>query len=154
MSYKKATLRFLEFSFYALSLALALVFFKSYVIEGSHRAIPQEPIEQLGESIDFDISEGQRSGEWRRVRDQFVEKFPVCAACGSSAALNVHHVIPFHVRPDLELDEWNLITLCREHHFRIGHDPDGPWRLKKPSWSASNPLVREHAEQFSQGRKY
>jgi hypothetical protein len=151
---KKATLRFLEFSFYALSLALALVFFKSYVIEGSHRAIPQEPIEQLGESIDFDISEGERSGEWRRVRDQFVEKFPVCAACGRSAALNVHHVIPFHVRPDLELDEWNLITLCREHHFRIGHDPDGPWRSKKPSWSASNPLVREHAEQFSQGRKY
>jgi hypothetical protein len=63
-------------------------------------------------------------------------------------------VIPFHVRPDLELDEWNLITLCREHHFRIGHDPDGPWRPKKPSWSASNPLVREHAEQCSKGRKY
>jgi len=147
-------LRFSKTVFFLSFLLLAAWFVRMYVIDGQHGAIPQEPVEQLGESIDWGISQGERSGEWRRVRDQFVEKFPVCAACGSSAALNVHHVIPFHVRPDLELDEWNLITLCREHHFRIGHDPDGPWRSKKPSWSASNPLVREHAEQFSEGRKY
>jgi len=43
----------------------------------------------------------------------------------------VHHLFPFHYcvilgRPDLELDERNLITLCEDraspnHHLLIGH---------------------------------
>jgi len=115
---------------------------------------PAKPIEEQRESIDWNISEGDRSSRWTEVRNNFVKKHPVCEACGTSAALNVHHVEPFHVRPELELDESNLITLCREHHFRIGHDPDGPWRPKKPSWLASNPMVRFHAEQFKEGRRY
>jgi hypothetical protein len=151
---KKATLRFLDLLLLIVLAIAAWLFVSRYVVEGRHWEIPDEPIEQLDESIDWSISEGERSGEWRRVRDEFVEKFPFCAACGTSAALNVHHVEPFHIRPELELDPSNLLTLCREHHFRIGHDPDGPWRPKKPNWSASNPLVREHAQQFLRGRKY
>lgn len=122
--------------------------------EDENLAIPEEPIDQITESIDVSTAEDERSSRWRSVRDDFVRRFPTCAACGSTRSLNVHHVVPFHTRPDLELYPPNLITLCREHHFFIGHDPDGPWKPGKPSWSASNPLVRRHSRQHLEGRKY
>lgn len=106
--------------------------------------IPFEPIDQQLESIDGMTYGGPRSGDWVQVRTDYVRKHPRCEACGTMANLNVHHVIPFHQRPDLELDEDNLITLCREHHFRIGHDPDGKGP-RKPSWLLSNPNVRSDA---------
>ena len=106
--------------------------------------IPFEPIDQQLESVDGMTYEGPRSSEWVQVRNEFVRRHPRCEACGSAYNLNVHHVIPFHQRPDLELVEDNLITLCREHHFRIGHDPDGKGPLK-PSWLLSNPNVRSDA---------
>ena len=67
-----------------------------------------------------------RSPHWEAVRRAFLKKCPNCAACGKGRVLglrkiDVHHIQPFHVRPDLELDESNLITLCRPHHFEIGH---------------------------------
>jgi len=97
--------------------------------------------------------EGPRSSEWVSVRNEFVRLHPRCEACGSGYDLNVHHVEPFHLRPDLELEPSNLITLCREHHFRIGHDPDGPWKPQKPSWSYWNPKVREHAAIIRKNRR-
>jgi len=106
--------------------------------------IPTETPDQQLESVDGMTYEGPRSSEWVSVRSDFVRKHPRCEACGTMANLNVHHVIPFHERPDLELDEGNLITLCREHHFRIGHDPDGKGP-RKPSWLESNPNVRSDA---------
>ena len=110
--------------------------------------IPLEPIDQQLESIDGMTYEGPRSSEWVQVRSDFVRKHPRCEACGSGYNLNVHHIEPFHQRPDLELVEDNLITLCREHHFRIGHDPDGKG-LRKPSWLESNPNVRQDAKNWS-----
>lgn len=112
-----------------------------------------KPLREVEESIDWNPSEGKRSSGWRQVRDRFVEKNPVCVACGSSVALNVHHVRPVSKFPKLELVESNLITLCRDHHFHLGHDPDGPWSPKKASWSEWNPRVREHAAQVARGRK-
>lgn len=106
--------------------------------------IPFEPIDQQLESVDGMTYEGPRSSEWVQVRSDFVRKHPRCEACGSTSNLNVHHIIPFHQRPDLELVDDNLITLCREHHFRIGHDPDGKGP-RKPSWLESNPNVRRDA---------
>ena len=47
-----------------------------------------------------------------------------------------------------KIEKPNLITLCREHHFRIGHDPDGKGPAK-PNWSASNPNVRTDAKNWS-----
>ena len=106
--------------------------------------IPAEPPYEQSEQIGF--AEGEnRSSLWSKIRDEFVMDHPVCAACNTKTALNVHHIIPFSVRPDLELDKANLITLCREHHFRIGHDPDGPWKPAKPAWTRYNPNVRAHA---------
>lgn len=117
----------------------------SYAIYSNSQQIPLEPFDQQLESIDGITYEGPRSSEWVSVRNEFVRLHPRCEACGSGYNLNVHHVEPFHLRPDLELEPSNLITLCRDHHFRIGHDPDGKGP-RKPSWLESNPNVRSDAK--------
>lgn len=64
--------------------------------------------------------------------------------CGyRGRGLQVHHIKPFHLHPDLELDPDNLITLCeikgRDHHLLIGHLDD---------WEAYNPNVRHDVKRF------
>lgn len=61
-----------------------------------------------------------RSPAWRSVRAAFLRDNPVCAACEARATV-AHHVIPFHVRPDLELCDTNLIAFCGRHHLIFGH---------------------------------
>jgi len=73
-----------------------------------------------------------RSGKWPKIRNEFVEEHPCCAACGSSKMLNVHHIEPFSDNPERELDKNNLICLCFSCHFIFGH-------LK--SWTSHNPNV-------------
>lgn len=132
-------------SFFEVIGSIALGLFVGCLINSiTYQPIPPEPIDQQLESIDYSTYGGPRSGDWMQVRTDYVRKHPRCEACGTMANLNVHHVIPFHQRPDLELVEDNLITLCRDHHFRIGHDPDGKGPLK-PSWLLSNPNVRSDA---------
>ena len=69
----------------------------------------------------------KRSSKWSKVRDAFLEKNPVCACCGGTKKLQVHHIKPFHSHPELELEESNLITLCRvkkkgiDCHLLVGH---------------------------------
>jgi hypothetical protein len=66
----------------------------------------------------------ERSPEWNRVRDRFLKEKPFCASCGGKKELQVHHIEPFHVRPDLELDYSNLVVLCMgrwDCHIKIGH---------------------------------
>lgn len=87
-----------------------------------------------------------RSPKWPALQRKHLKLHPKCEACGTTLGMNVHHVKPFHLYPDLELDPKNLITLCRDHHFSIGHDPDGPWAPAKPSWKAENPNVRRDAK--------
>jgi hypothetical protein len=53
----------------------------------------------------------KRSSEWSRVRKEFLEKNPVCACCGGTKKLQVHHIQPFHSHPELELEESNLILV-------------------------------------------
>jgi len=66
-----------------------------------------------------------RSARWPTVRKQHLEKFPTCAVCGGDAKLQVHHRRPFHLHPELELEESNLITLCEAPghncHLIFGH---------------------------------
>jgi 5-methylcytosine-specific restriction endonuclease McrA len=118
----------------------------------SRESIPPEPADERIESVDFVVVEGDRSSQWSSIRNEFVSRNPFCAACGSRKDLNVHHIKPFHSNPELELDMKNLITLCREHHFRIGHDPDGPWKPRTPSWKESNPMVRKHSQMWRDSR--
>lgn len=86
--------------------------------------------------------EKRRSPQWSDVRDNFLLKHPKCEACGGTDQLQVHHIIPFHVNKNLELDENNLITLCmgkNECHLEIGHGD---------SWKCYNPKVKDDALKF------
>jgi 5-methylcytosine-specific restriction protein A len=76
----------------------------------------------------------RRSPHWKGVRSKYLRANPTCSACDGVDRLEVHHIIPFHVFPELELDETNLITLCESRdsncHLRVGHL--GSWR----KWNA------------------
>ena len=70
-----------------------------------------------------------RSYKWKKVREDHISKQPLCQGCGRSNHLEVHHIEPFHLNPEKELDASNLITLCKFCHFHIGHLTD--WK----SWN-------------------
>ncbi len=95
----------------------------------------------------------KRSYKWPNVMKAFLKKNPACAVCGKADAVNVHHIAPFEFivnfgRPELELDERNLITLCEaesgkpeeNHHLWVGHGGD----FKKVNIS-----VREDAQKYN-----
>jgi 5-methylcytosine-specific restriction endonuclease McrA len=52
-----------------------------------------------------------RSPKWPKFRKQFL-KGKACAACGKTDKLQLHHIHPFHLFPERELDETNVIPLC------------------------------------------
>jgi hypothetical protein len=107
--------------------------------------IPEEPEHQLREKVPpADVYFGDRSDRWPAVRAAFIKKHPECEACGSRKNLNVHHIKPFHLNPELELDPGNLITLCRTHHFTIGH---------KSNWKKENPNCRQDARLYREKSK-
>ena len=68
-----------------------------------------------------------RSGRWPTVRERHLQEHPACAVCGGTKKVEVHHMHPFHLHPDLELDPENLITLCEDDddgvncHLLFGH---------------------------------
>lgn len=77
-----------------------------------------------------------RSPRWRSVRAEHIKNNPTCAACGRKDGLEVHHIVPYHINPDLELEPSNLITLCGKYcHFIFGHYMD--WK----SWNEN--VVRD-----------
>lgn len=86
---------------------------------------------------------GKRSSQWARVRANHLLREPACRGCGFRVHLEVHHKIPFHVSPELELVEGNLITLCespgRNCHYATGH---------AYSWKGWNEFVSEDADVF------
>lgn len=71
-----------------------------------------------------DIGKPKRSSQWRAKEKEILQYHGYCAACGSTENLQVHHKVPFHINPDLELDDDNLIVLCmskNECHLDVGH---------------------------------
>lgn len=85
----------------------------------------------------------RRSSKWSTVRDAYLKKHNRCAYKGCTRGpLEVHHIKPFHTNPELELDESNFITLCRDpivdHHLYGGHDGN---------FKNANPNIREDAAQ-------
>lgn len=63
-----------------------------------------------------------RSPKWQNVRKEHLENNPTCAVCGRNKKLEVHHIKPVHMFPELELDPSNLITLCADPcHLTFGH---------------------------------
>jgi hypothetical protein len=65
-----------------------------------------------------------RSSHWPAVEHKFLQTHKECVACGSRNNLQVHHRKPFHLFPDLELDETNLIVGCAVCHFVLYHAND------------------------------
>lgn len=82
-----------------------------------------------------------RSPKWPEVEEAHLQAQSHCVTCRPGATpgagLQVHHIFPFHYcialgRPDLELDQRNLITLCEDeaghpgdnHHLLVGHLDD------------------------------
>ncbi len=61
-----------------------------------------------------------RSPKWGTVREKFLRNNHFCSVCGSHK-VEVHHKEPFNDKPELELVESNLISLCRDHHLMVGH---------------------------------
>ena len=84
---------------------------------------------------------GKRSKDWPLRREWHLIKEPRCRVCGTRKNLNVHHIQPYHLRPDLELDPTNLITLCESTdggcHLVFGH---------LCNWKAWNPDIRADAD--------
>jgi hypothetical protein len=73
------------------------------------------------------LEKPKRSHHWPAVRRKHLKESPVCLGCGSHRLLQVHHIVPFSDRPELELDDTNLITLCMsryECHLFVGHGGD------------------------------
>lgn len=86
-----------------------------------------------------------RSTEWPRVEKEHLQRQPACVACGHTEHVQVHHVKPFHLHPQLELEPTNLITLCeapsRDHHLLLGHLDE---------WESFNEHVHADVKHFFQ----
>ena len=82
-----------------------------------------------------------RSGQWSAVRNAFIKENPFCAVCVKRGSLlqpnEVHHLLPFHLHPNLELDPDNFIVFCRPHHILVGH---------LMNWSSYNLNAKTDAE--------
>ena len=71
----------------------------------------------------------KRSPKWSTFRKEFI-KDKKCSVCGATTKLEAHHIIPFYILPELELDPNNLMVLCRNKkfgvncHLFIGHIGD------------------------------
>ena len=69
----------------------------------------------------------KRSSKWGKIRKEFLKKNSKCNVCGEKKKLEIHHIRPFNLHPELELEEHNLISLCESRkggivcHLAIGH---------------------------------
>ena len=84
--------------------------------------------ERIKDHIQGKAAKGQKRADgWLEFRDAYVRDNPKCVVCGAKKKLQVHHIVPFHVAPDLELDPTNLLTLCVNKkygincHLLVGH---------------------------------
>ena len=92
------------------------------------------------------LNGAKRSPKWASLRAKLI-KGKSCSICGGTKKLELHHIRPFHLHPELELDLSNLIPLCEGNknincHLVMGHY--GNFRTKynlrirsiTPSWLA------------------
>lgn len=76
-----------------------------------------------------------RSSKWPKFRSENISD--TCACCGKSVRflrkfrMCLHHITPFHIRPDLELNPANVLTLCNNPRCHLDRGHLGDWR----SWN-------------------
>ena len=84
------------------------------------------------------VLQGQRrSSKWRIVRAEYLKEHPTCECCGGKKGIEVHHILPFHLFPELELRKENLMSLCKKRgcHFA----------MHLYSWKSYNPDAKQDA---------
>lgn len=86
--------------------------------------------------VDVASAEFLSSFEWRRVRMVALKKYgPVCMCCGASpstgAVMNVDHIKPRKLFPQLALDVDNLQILCSPCNHGKGNWDETDWRPKE-----------------------
>lgn len=84
----------------------------------------------------------RRSPHWGPLRRKLITSVGQCSACGTAKRLEAHHVVPFDLAPERELDPFNLIVLCRDDHFTFGHFKN---------WRRWNPNVRQDVANYRSG---
>lgn len=83
-----------------------------------------------------------RSPHWPKFRDEFL-RGKACAACGKTESLNAHHILAYHLHPELELVASNLCPLCEAVtacHYVCGH--------RAESWSVNTTDPWKVAEEY------
>lgn len=86
-----------------------------------------------------------RHSRWGEVARSHLLRQPRCMVCGNAKNLQVHHIRPFHLFPELELDPGNLLTLCvagpghMNCHLVVGH---------RGVWARWNDQVEKDAATF------
>ena len=103
--------------------------------------------------------EHKRSSKWPTFCKNLL-KGKKCAVCEGTKKLQGHHVIPFHIAPERELDKDNVIPLCEGSkvfncHLFFGHIGDFKgWnenvRIDANLW---NLRLKENAERVKVTRK-
>lgn len=71
-----------------------------------------------------DNSDFYNTAGWERKREVILKRDDYkCRECGRYGkvidANTVHHIIPLQERPDLKLNNNNLVSLCEEHHEKM-----------------------------------
>ena len=91
------------------------------------------------------VAGSKRNSGWHKASEAYIREVGQCEFCGAKLGeegveLEVHHVEPFHVRPDLEMEKSNWAVLCRKPHDC--HRLVGHFR----NFSLWNPLLRPFLE--------
>lgn len=104
----------------------------------------------LGSGILYEqmMESAPRHKDWARLSKLYLIG-KTCLVCGGKFRLVAHHKIPFHERPDLEMDETNWAPLCEARpsmncHISLGH---------YGNWTLSNPDVVEMCRVYNEGFK-
>ena len=75
----------------------------------------------------------KRSGKWTSFRKRHIKD--KCEVCKRTKRLELHHIVPFWVSPDIELDPLNVVTLDRRCHFAFGHFFNWrDWNINIKTW--------------------
>jgi len=60
--------------------------------------------------------------KWQRFKYNYWKFYKKqCAVCGYEKKIELHHIEPRHLFPEKALEEKNMIPLCKDCHFHIGH---------------------------------
>lgn len=84
---------------------------------------------------------GARSSRWPSVQKSYLKSHAKCEVCGTNKNLSVHHIKPYHLFPELELDSNNLMTVDDKCHWNVCHS--------QTSWKAYNPNCKQDAKELN-----